>query len=158
MPNSKLRTEHFLILSLLAFNIYFPELCSLKFSHFDEAEYTRVRLIWFLVPPLVNLLGDLGEFRNFPKSQYPHGQNEINSDIYSTNVNFCDDYNADDSNCYLVINYSVDCLLIVETRKRLRPGPWGLRKLSLHLNQLLEPQGSLNQTKHLQWIYFYSFV
>lgn len=96
------------------------------------------------------MLGDLGEFPNFPKSRYPHGQNKINSDIYFTNVNFCDDDSADDSSYYLIMNYFVDCLLTVETRKRLKPVPWGLRNLSLHLNQLLEPQGSLNRTEYLQ--------
>lgn len=103
---------------------HFPELCSLKFSHFDEGKYTTFRQIWFLVPPLSNVLGDLGEFHNFSKSRYPHGQNKINSDIYFTNVNFCDDDSADDSSYYLIINYFVDCLLIVETRKRLKPVPW----------------------------------
>lgn len=126
-------------------------LCSLKFSHPDGGKYTGVSQLWFLVLPLINLLGDIVEFHNFSKSQYPHGQNKVNSDIYFTNVSFCyDDNAAADSTYYLIINCSVDCLLILETRKKLKPVPWELRNLSFHLNQVLELQGSLSQTEYLQ--------
>lgn len=94
------------------------------------------------------MLGDLGEFLNFSKSQCPHGQNKVNSDVYFAIVNFSDDDTATDSSYYLIIHYSVDGLLILETRNKLKPVPWELRNLSLHLSQVLEPQGSLNQTEY----------